>query len=63
MANTRKISIKNLREDVPLVAEWIRRGIVLPPYGKKTPLPKSPISLANGTARRILRLSRIDSRV
>lgn len=46
----------------PVLAEWIRDGIVIPASGKKTPLPVSPIKLADGTARRLLDQSREDTR-
>jgi hypothetical protein len=46
----------------PVLAEWIRDGIVIPAPGKKTPLPVSPIKLADGAARRLLDQSREDTR-
>ena len=63
MPSTKKMDIKDLKKNVPLVAEWIRQGIVIPPHGKKVPLPVPPIKIADGTARRLLRRSRDDSRV
>jgi hypothetical protein len=46
----------------PVLAEWIRDGIVIPAPGKKAPLPVSPIKLADGAARRLLDQSREDTR-
>ena len=63
MANIRTIGIKDQKNNLPLVAEWIRQGIVIPPHGKKAPLPVSPVKIADGTARRLLRRSRDDTRV
>lgn len=46
----------------PVLAEWIRDGIVIPAAGKKTPLPVSPIKLADGIARRLLEQDRDEKR-
>jgi hypothetical protein len=46
----------------PVVAEWIREGVVMPPSGKKSPLPASPVRIADGTARRLLEQSRDETR-
>lgn len=46
----------------PVVAEWIREGVVIPPAGKKAPLPVSPVKIADGTARRLLDQSRDETR-
>lgn len=46
----------------PIVAEWIRDGIVIPAPGKKAPLPVSPVKLAEGAARRLLDQSRDEFR-
>lgn len=46
----------------PVVAEWIRERIVIPPTGKKAPLPVSPVKIADGTARRLLRRTRNETR-
>lgn len=44
----------------PILADWIRRGIVVPPSGEKTPLPPSPVHLEDGTALRLLDEDRED---
>ena len=46
----------------PVLAEWIRKGIVIPASGRKTPLPKSPVKLSEGAARRLLAQSRDETR-
>jgi hypothetical protein len=46
----------------PIVAEWVRDGVVVPPSGKKTPLPASPVRIADGTARRLLEQVRDETR-
>jgi hypothetical protein len=46
----------------PIVAEWVREGVVVPPPGKKSPLPASPIRIADGTARRLLDQGRDETR-
>ena len=38
----------------PIVTEWIREGIVVPPSRKKTPLPESPVRVEEGLAARLL---------
>ena len=38
----------------PIVAEWLREGLVTLPSRKKTPLPPSPVHLDNGIAQRLL---------
>jgi antitoxin (DNA-binding transcriptional repressor) of toxin-antitoxin stability system len=38
----------------PIVADWIREGTVVPPVRKKSPLPASPVRVAEGTAQRLL---------
>ena len=46
----------------PVVSEWIREGAVVPPSGKKVPLPASPIRVKDGTARRLLDQDRDETR-
>ena len=54
--------MKESKNNFPHLAEWIRQGIVIPPNGKKEPLPLSPVKIADGTARHLLRRSRDDKR-
>ena len=42
-----------LPED-PIIAEWVRSGVVVPPSREKTPLPESPVRQPDGTALRLL---------
>ena len=44
----------------PVLAAWAREGIVTLPTSKKTPTPKSPIRLPDGTAARIIDENRRD---
>jgi hypothetical protein len=46
----------------PVIADWIRRGVVVPPSRKKAKLPKSPVVLPPGTLLRLLRQDRGDAR-
>ncbi len=46
----------------PILGEWIREGAVVPPSGKKVPLPVSPIRMKDGTARRLLNQGRDETR-
>ncbi len=46
----------------PVVEEWIRERVVIPPSGKKSPLPASPVRMADGTARRLLDQGRDETR-
>lgn len=38
----------------PVLAEWIRGGVVVPPDRKKAALPKSSVALDDGTSLRLL---------
>jgi antitoxin (DNA-binding transcriptional repressor) of toxin-antitoxin stability system len=38
----------------PRLAEWIDAGVVVPPGAAKTPLPRSPVRLPDGTATRLI---------
>lgn len=38
----------------PILQEWVRRGVVVPPSRDKGPLPQSPVRLEEGTAKRLL---------
>ena len=38
----------------PVLAAWVRAGIVTLPTSKKTPMEKSPVTLPDGTAARLL---------
>ena len=38
----------------PLVAEWLRGGLVTPPSRKKAPLPASTVHLEEGLALRLI---------
>jgi hypothetical protein len=42
----------------PVVADWIREGVVVPSARKKMPLEASPVSLEDGTALRLLEQDR-----
>ena len=44
----------------PVLAAWVRAGIVTLPTSKKTPMEKSPVRLPKGTAARILAEDRRD---
>jgi len=44
----------------PVLAAWVRAGIVTLPTSKKTPTPKSPVKLPDGTAARIVNENRRD---
>jgi len=46
----------------PVLAEWISEGVVTPPSKKKTPLPRSPIRVEEGTAMRVLEDDRGEGR-
>jgi antitoxin (DNA-binding transcriptional repressor) of toxin-antitoxin stability system len=46
----------------PVVSGWIREGAVIPPSGKKGPLPASPVRLKDGAARRLLDQGRDETR-
>jgi hypothetical protein len=46
----------------PILAEWIREGIVTPPSRKSAPLPPSPIRSKEGTAARLLEQDRGETR-
>ena len=46
----------------PIISEWIREGALVPPPGKKAPLPPSPIRMKDGTARRLLDQGRDETR-
>jgi hypothetical protein len=61
MANTREGTMQ-LKNSDRILAEWIRLGIVIPSRGEKKPLPVSPVKIADGTARRLLRRDRNDKR-
>ena len=45
----------------PVLAEWIRGGVVVPPGRKKATLPKSPVALEGGTSLRLLHEDRGES--
>jgi len=38
----------------PVLADWVRRGVVVLPSAEKVPLPVSPVRLEDGTALRLL---------
>ena len=42
----------------PVVREWVRDGLVVPPSMKKAPLPVSPVHLEEGTAAALLERDR-----
>jgi hypothetical protein len=44
----------------PVLAAWVRAGIVTLPKRAKTPAPKSPVRLPDGTAARIVNDNRRD---
>ena len=44
----------------PVLAAWVRAGIVTLPTSKKTPMEKSPVKLPDGTAARLLNEDRRD---
>ena len=46
----------------PVLEEWIREGVVLPPLRKKARLPVSALSLDDGTALRLLEQDRDEPR-
>lgn len=45
-------------DDNPVLSQWIREGVVKPASRAKAPLPRAPVSLANGTAARLLAADR-----
>jgi hypothetical protein len=47
-------------EPNPVLAAWVRAGIVTLPKSAKTPTAKSPVRLPNGTAARLLDEDRRD---
>jgi hypothetical protein len=44
----------------PVLAAWVRAGIVRLPTSKKTPMERSPVRLPKGTAARVLGEDRRD---
>ena len=38
----------------PVLEEWVRKGVVVPPTREKTPLPPTGVHLQEGTALRLL---------
>jgi antitoxin (DNA-binding transcriptional repressor) of toxin-antitoxin stability system len=47
-------------ESNPVLAAWVREGVVTLPKRPMTPVPKSPVRLPNGTAARLLDEDRRD---
>jgi hypothetical protein len=47
-------------EENPVLAAWVRAGIVTLPKRPRTPTPKSPVRLPDGTAARLLDEDRRD---
>jgi antitoxin (DNA-binding transcriptional repressor) of toxin-antitoxin stability system len=46
----------------PIVAGWIREGVVTPPSRQKAPLPRSAIRVDEGTATRLVDEDRDEAR-